>query len=238
MHFKFLKIMVKKKANDKAEERLEVVEEALSKSEQFIESNQQLLTGIVVVIVAVVLGYFGLNRYYFEPREKVAMEQMFMAERYFEIDSLNKALYGDGNNLGFLDIIDDFGRTKAGNLARYYSGVIFLKNGEFEESIAHLGKFKSRDNIIRPMALGSMGDAYLELNQQDKAIKQYLAAAKASSNDLTAPLYLYRAGKVYEMKQDYKKALAIYEQIQKEYFSSNEGRLMDKYIARLKQLMK
>lgn len=226
--------MVKKKGPDKAEERLEVVEEALSKSERFIEHNQKTITTVVVVIVVIVLAYFGISRYYFQPRQQQANEQMFMAEKYFESDSLNKALYGDGNFMGFLDIIDEYGMTKAANLARYYTGIIYLKQGDYEEAIANLKKFKSRDNIVKPMALGAMGDAYLELNQHDNAIKQYLAAARASSNDLTAPLYLFRAAQVYEMQDNYGKALELYEQIKKDYYTSNEGRLMDKYITRAK----
>ncbi len=226
--------MVKKKGPDKAEERLEVVEEALSKSERFIEHNQKTITTVVVVIVVIVLAYFGVSRYYFQPRQQQANEQMFMAEKYFESDSLNKALYGDGNFMGFLDIIDEYGMTKAANLARYYTGIIYLKQGDYEEAIANLKKFKSRDNIVKPMALGAMGDAYLELNQHDNAIKQYLAAARASSNDLTAPLYLFRAAQVYEMQDNYRKALELYEQIKKDYYTSNEGRLMDKYITRAK----
>jgi tetratricopeptide (TPR) repeat protein len=229
--------MVKKKANDKAEERLEVVEQTLSKSELFIENNQKLITGVIIVLVAIVLAYFGLSRYYIQPRNEQAMEQMFMAEKYFESDSLNRALFGDGNNMGFLDIIDEYGMTKASNLANYYSGIIYLKQGDFEEAISHLKKFKSSDNIIKPLALGSMGDAYLELNEPDKAISQYLAAAKASKNELTAPLYLYRAGLVYEMQDNYSKALELYEQIKKDYYTSNEGRLIDKHIAKLKTLI-
>jgi tetratricopeptide (TPR) repeat protein len=229
--------MVKKKANDKAEERLEVVEEALSKSELFIEKNQKAITGVVILLVAVVLGYFGVNRYYIQPRNEQAIEQMFMAEKYFEADSLDKALLGDGNYLGFLDIIDEYSMTKASNLASYYTGVIYLKQGKYEEAIFHLKKFKSKDNMIKPIAQGLIGDAYLELSETEKAIIQYLAAAKASKNELTAPLYLFRAGLVYEMQSDYSRALGLYEQIKKDYTSSNEGRMMDKYIARVKTLI-
>jgi hypothetical protein len=56
---------------------------------------------------------------------------MFQAVRYFESDSLNLALNGDGNNLGFLQIVEDYSGTKAGNLANYYAGVIYLKQGNF-----------------------------------------------------------------------------------------------------------
>ena len=114
------------------DEKLEAVEEALSKTERFIENNQKMISIVVGVLVVVVLAYFGLNRYYFEPREKEAQVQMFAAEKYFELDSLNKALYGNDNDLGFIDIIDQYGSTKAGNLAKYYTGISFLRQGNFQ----------------------------------------------------------------------------------------------------------
>lgn len=229
--------MVKKKAPERAEERLEAVEGALSKSERFIEENQKNLTAIVVAIVVVVLGYFGLSRYYFEPREQQSMEEMFMAERYFERDSLNRALYGDGNNLGFLDIIDEYRRTDAANLSCYYAGVIYMKQGDFDAAIDMLGRFKSKDEMLMPISRGLMGDAYLELNDPDRAIRHYMQAAKASDNELTAPLYLFRAAQVHELQTDYRKALELYEKIKVDFATSNEGRLMDKYISRAEGLL-
>ncbi|MCK4639195.1 MAG: tetratricopeptide repeat protein, partial [Bacteroidales bacterium] len=110
--------MAKKK--DKTEEKIVAVEEVLGRTEQFIEKNQKILTIIVGIIVVLILGYFGYKKFYLAPLEKEAQSQIFMAEMYFEQDSLNRALYGDGNYLGFLDIIDEYSSTKTGNLANYY----------------------------------------------------------------------------------------------------------------------
>src|SRR5512137_655283 len=100
---------------DKTEERIVKVEEAFSKTEQFIERNQKIILIIVGALVIVVLGFFGFKRFYLAPKEKEAQGQMFMAEKYFEMDSISKALNGDGNYLGFLDIIDQYGITKSAN---------------------------------------------------------------------------------------------------------------------------
>ena len=80
---------------DKTEERIEKVEQAFSRTELFIEKNQKIILIVVGVLVVIVLGYFGFNRFYLAPRETEAQGQMFMAEKYFEMDSLNKALNGD-----------------------------------------------------------------------------------------------------------------------------------------------
>jgi tetratricopeptide (TPR) repeat protein len=227
--------MVKKQ--DKTEGGIVAVEEALSKTEKFIEKNQKYLTIIIGAIVIVVLLFFGFKRFYMAPKEQEAKEQMFMAERYFEIDSLNLALNGDGMYPGFLDIIDDYGMTSGANLSKYYAGICYLKMGNFEEALDHLKSFKGKDQILGPMAKGAIGDAYMELNQSDKAASYYLDAADDQDNEFTSPLFLMKAGWTYEILKDYKKALEIYERIKFDYPTSTEARDIDKYIARAKGLI-
>lgn len=214
------------------DEKLEVVEEALSKTEKFIENNQKIISIVIGAIVVIVLGYFGLNKYYFEPREKEAQIQMFAAEKFFEQDSLNKALFGNGNNLGFIDMIDQYGSTKAGNLAAYYAGISYLRQGNYQEAINYLKKFDGNDQIIAPLAIGAMADAYVELNDLSKAVDLYLKAAGKSDNEFTRPMMLFKAGRAFELSNNFKKAAETYEKIKKDFPNSTEGRTIDKYIER------
>ncbi len=220
---------------NKAEQRdnLQEIESALTKTEQFIEDNQKIITYAIGVIVLVVLGYLGFNKFYMQPREKEAQSQMFMAEQYFEKDSFNLALNGDGNYLGFLDIIDDYGMTKSANLARYYAGISYLRSGQYEDAIDQLGSFSTDDLVLGPVAEGAKGDAYLELGQKDKALKQYQKAASMTTNEFTTPIYLLKAGNLLESEGDLNKALALYKEIKEKFAESAEGRNIDKYIARI-----
>jgi tetratricopeptide (TPR) repeat protein len=220
------------KKADNTEEKIQVVEEALGKTELFIEKNQKLLTIIIGGIVLIVLGYFGFQRFYIAPREKEAQSQMFMAQKYFEQDSLKKALKGDGNYLGFLDIIDDYSMTTASNLSHYYVGLIYLKQGDFKNAITQLKKFSSDDEFVGSMATGAIGDAYLELKDTQKAIDYYLKAADQKKNDLTSPQFLLKAGWALEIAGNYTKAADTYKRIQKEFPKSSESRDIEKYIAR------
>ena len=115
------------KSKGKKEDNLEVVEHALTNTEHFIEQNQRTITIALIVIVAVVGIFLGYKRFIVSPKEKEAQSQMFAAEQYFEKDSFNLALNGDGNYLGFLDIIDQYKVTKSAKLARYYTGISYLK---------------------------------------------------------------------------------------------------------------
>ena len=215
------------------QDRLQGVESALSKTEQFIEDNQKILTIITLSVVAVVVIYLGYKRFIVEPAENEAQSQMFVAEQYFERDSFNLALYGDGNYFGFLDIIDEYKVTKAANLAHYYCGISYLRLGDFESAIEYLKKFQSDDHMLAPLTQGTLGDAYLELDDADEALKYYQKAFSMKENDFLNPIYLLKAGKLYENLGEYDKALENYERIKTDYPDSQEGRNIEKYIARV-----
>lgn len=225
--------MTKDKKNNQADNLTEV-ESALTKTEQFLESNQKLIGIVIGAIVIITVGYLGLNKFYLEPRDKDAQDQMFMAQNYFEKDSFNLALNGDGNNPGFLDIIDDFGSTDAGNLSNYYAGISYLHLGQYEDAIDYLKKFDSDDALLGPISLGAQGDAQLELGKTDAALDLYTKAYKMNDNELTTPIYMLKAGELLESTSKSNEALAIYETIKQKFPESNEGRNIDKYIARVK----
>ena len=228
--------MAKKKA--KTEENLTAVEEALSKSELFIEKNQKTLTIVIGVIVVIVLAFFGAKRFYIDPREDEAKALIYKAEQYFAQDSLMLALNGDGNYPGFLEIIDDYKWTRTARLANYYAGIIYLKTGEFEQAISHLKRFRSRDFLVSNMAKAAIGDAYLELGKPEKAVSYYLKASKRNVNDFTTPVFLMKAAQTYEHMQQWNKAIGVYERIKKEHFQTQEGREAEKYIARAQAMLK
>ncbi len=216
---------------DKTEERIVAVEEAFGKTEQFIESNQKIILIIIGIIVVLVLGFFGFKRFYLAPREKEAQGQMFMAQKYFEQDSLKKALNGDGQYLGFLAIMDEYSLTKSANLSHYYAGVCYLKLGQFDNAITQLKKFSAGDKIIGPLAKGALGDAYVETNDIKKGIGYYIDAAEAGKNEFISPMFYMKAGMGYTELSDFENALKMYKKIKEEFPRSQEGREIERYIS-------
>ena len=87
------------------------------------------------------------------------------------------------------------------------------------------------------MALGVIGDAYMELNDIENAVKYYKEAAEENSNDFTSPIFLMKAAWAYEEMKNYTDALKMYEEIKFKHYNSTERRDIDKYIARVKTLM-
>lgn len=217
---------------EKIEEKIIAVESALSRTERYLEDHYKVVVGIVGGIIVIVLGVFGYIKYVQQPREREAQSQMFVAQHYFEMDSLKLALNGDGNAMGFLSIADEYSSTKAGNLAQYYSGICYLKMGDFDNAISHLEEFSSKDEILSCMAIGAIGDAYLEKGDQENALKQYLEASENKDNLFTTPMFLMKAGLIYEMQNKWEDALKLYQRIKKDYHKSYEANEIDKYIGR------
>jgi TolA-binding protein len=206
------------------------VENALSRTEQYIEENQKSLSIILIAIIVVVGGYLGYKKFYLEPANQDAQSSMFVAEKYFELDSFQLALDGDGANYGFLDIIDEYSVTKAANLAHYYAGICYMRTGNFEDAIDHLEKFDAEDIMIASVALGAIGDCNLELGNKEDAASFYLKAGSRKQNSFTSPIFLKKAGLVFEDLQQFDKALKAFNTIKKEYPDTDEGKVIDKYI--------
>ena len=213
---------------------LSEVQHAYSRTERYIDENRKSLLIILGGVVAVVLGYFAWEKLYVAPMEEKAQSEMFAAQQYFENDSIDKAIKGDGNHPGFLTLSQEYGVTKSGNLAHYYLGICYLRKGKYEDALAELKQFDTDNALLAPVSTGAMGDANLEMGKTDEAVSLYLKAAKMSENKFTSPIYLMKAAGVYEDKKDFDTALKIYDQIKNEYPNTNEGREIEKYIARAK----
>lgn len=214
-------------------EQLESIEHVLSDSEKFIEKNQKMITNVILSIVVLILAIMAYNRYWVSPKELEAQSQIFAGEMLFQKDSFRIAIEGDGNFMGFEYIIDKYGSTEPGNLAKYYAGISYYHLGDYESAIKYLNKFDAEGEMMPAIKTGAIGDCYVELENIDKAISNFKKAA-SYENDFTAPIYMKKCGIAYETKGESDKAVECYEIIKSQYPNSTEARDIDKYIAHAK----
>lgn len=206
---------------------------SVNKFETFYLKNNKTVNIIGIAIIVLIGAYFAYKNLYIKPQEKKAVAMVFKAQQYFERDSFRLALQGDGNNYGYLQVINRYGGTKVGNTARYSAGVCYIRMGEFQKGIDYLKKFHADDNLVQAMAYGIMGDAYMELGKTNEGIANYKKAANYKDNDVISPLYLMRAGLALEKEGKTKEAIDAFNEIKSKYPLSTEGRDIDKYLARL-----
>ena len=212
-------------------ENAEAVVEAVSKTEKFFNENGKLLGGILAALVVVAAGVFCWYKFAYQPAVVEAQGQMAIAEDNFRASDYELALNGDGNVLGFAQIIDEYG-AKAGKAVYFYAGVCELNLGNWELAIKYLQSYNGKDAILKARATACIGDAYVGLEEFEKALG-YFEKAAAEVDNMYAAGYLLKAGIVAEKLGKNEKALGFYKQIKDQYPSSMEGYDVDKYIGRL-----
>lgn len=217
------------------------LDETASRSEQWVEKNQKIIFTGLIAIAVIIVGYLAYNNYILEPKEIEAADELAFPKRYFEeaqsgtiaIDSLyNLSLNGTDGKYGLVDIVENYGSTKAGNLAKYMSGIAYLKTGDYENAISYLSDFSSDDEILGAIALGSIGDAFTEINQFEDALKYYVDAANYKKNSFTSPLYFFKAGNIAMELKEFEKAKKYFTTIKDEYAKSEEAKNINIYIQR------
>ncbi len=214
------------------------IEEVLTRGEQFLERNQKLIINVLIIAVVLIVAYFGYKKFIHEPQVTEASNQIFGAQNYFEKDSFNLALNGDGNILGFAEIAKKYDSTPSGNLAHYYSGLCCLYTGDYNNAIKSFEKFSSDDLLLGNMAVANIGDAYMQLGDFNKAAYYYKKASESKMNEFSTPVFLMKYGLALEKANKFGDALKAYEKLDKEFPNTPQGREIEKYITRIQLKMK
>jgi len=205
---------------------------ALERLQLWYEKNKKTINSFGIGLLIGVAAFFGW-RWMNSGKESKAATQMAFAQRYFENDSLNLALNGDGQHPGFLRVISKFGGTESGNLAHYYAGVCYLRTGDFQKAVKHLKDFDAEGSRLGPMSQGALGDAYMELNQLKNAIDAYSGAVANEDDPLATPIYLQRLAMAYEASNKPEDAKKVYIRLRDNHPTSPAAQQVDKALARL-----
>ncbi len=234
--------------NSTTAEVFNTLDEGASRTEEWVAANQKYILGAVGVIAIVILGYLGFQKFIQEPKEQEAANEMFKAQQYFDIavngnstvrDSIyNLALNGGEGKYGFLEIIENYGGTKAGNLANYYAGFSYLNMSKYQEAIEYLDDFKSDDEMLGPLALGGIGDAFSQLDQIEEALGYYEKAVKVKTNDFTTPKFLLKAAITAISLDKVDVAIQYLERIKNEFPKSVEANQVDVHLGKAQAMKK
>ncbi len=207
------------------------LDEGASRTEAWVEKNQKVILGVVGVIAIAVLGYILYQKFYQEPQNIEASNEMYQSQSYYEQalnattekDSLfNLALNGGAGKYGFIDIADKYSGTAAGNMANFYAGMTYLNLNNYQEAINFLDAYDGGDEMSGPLAKGGIGDAFMQLNQPEEALKYYKEAASLRKNGVTTPRFLLKAGVTALDLNRPAEALELFTQIVEEYKDSDE----------------
>lgn len=200
-------------------------EAVIAKAKSFWDKYNKYLIIVSVLLIVVIGGWYAYQNYVVKPKETKAVEAMFRAEEYFRNDSINLALKGDGQNLGFEKIADKFSGTKAGELANYYAGSCYLKLNDHEKAIKYLKGFSTGSDLVQARAYKLLGDAYADGGKNEDALASYKKAARHFEKDeANSPDYLYTAAyfadRVMKNKEE---AVKLYKEIKEKFPRSQQA---------------
>ena len=212
--------------NKKVDNTVEEVDGAISRTELWLEKNQKNILYVLIAVVVIVAAGWGWNYFKTNNNEK-AEQEIYSAQFLFDAGDYEQALEG------FEAVIDEYGSTNAGNLAKAYAGLCQKNLGHDEEAVALLKSYSGSDNVIAPAILCALGDCYVNMDNNTEAAKVFEKAAKAANNAEFTPLYLKKAGLAYEAAGDNASALKVYQSIRDNWFETSIGQSIDKYIVRV-----
>ena len=208
----------------------EMLASAQTQGENFFEKNSKMVVVAIVVIFVLAAAIFGYKKVIVEPRMTKAQEMLFEAQYQFESQNADfaLALNGNENTPGFAQVVEQYGNTPAGNLARMYAAACSLRLGEFDQAQSYINSFKNvkgvPGEIINAMAAGIKGDIAVEKGDNAGAAKLFEQAAKVSENDFTTPMYLRKAALAYKAMGDEAKAEELMKVINEQYPASYDAR--------------
>lgn len=209
---------------------------AMSKTEEFFEKNSKRVSVALLALFVLAAAIFGYRQLISQPRDRKAAEMIAEAQYRFEAETpdYRLALEGDANGAGFLEVIDRYGATRTGNLAKHYAGICYLRLGELDNAADYLARFKPMKGIpaqiINAQNLGLQGDVAVEREDYAAAIRLFEKAVASSDNDLTAPTYLRKAALAANAAGNTEQAIAFAQRILDEYPASVEARNAEKLI--------
>ena len=133
--------------------------------------------------------------------------------------------------MGLRSIVDNYGGTQSGQLARFYLARANYNLGNYDESLKQFDDFSSKDDLLNASAVAGVGNCYESKGEYEKAASSFEKAANITSNSISTPDYLNSAARCYGIASNRDKAINLLKRLKKEFPKSTFARDADRYIS-------
>jgi len=223
-----------KKKISKRELKEDSLVTAYVKVTSFYDRNKKNISiGIVtvVVIAAVVFGYLK-NRGDDNQKAFVQLGRVFET---YDAGDFQLAIDGapEKNIPGLKSIVDNYGSTKGGELARFYLANAYFQLSKYDEALKEFEDFSPPDESLACSRLSGIAGSYEGLGRHREAAEYFERAATQDSKDINAAENLNNAARNYGEAGDKAKAIEVYKRLKKNYPTTNFAREADRFISQL-----
>ena len=226
--------MAKKKDEFATEQIVNKLDKTAFDVEYFVEKNAKIVVGILAAIIVMALGYFAYVKFVVEPQSEQAFANMVQAENLFDQDSITQALKGSpGAYQGLQQIVDEYGNTESGNLARFKAASAYYKLGDYATAVELLEAFDTEDDVMLAQKYGMIGNALTQSNKIEAALPYFVKAAEATQTEVFQVTYYTKAGELAMSLGKNEDALKYFQTIADKYPGVDNGNA-EKFVERLK----
>ncbi|WP_185873922.1 tetratricopeptide repeat protein [Blattabacterium cuenoti] len=183
--------------------------------------KKKIILFFIITIFIIIGIYFFYKKIFLSSSEEKALKELIYAQKYLSQGVIDKAINNKkkykNTYLGFSGIITKYPYTKAGNIAKFYASICYYKLGNYKESIKIMNTFYAKDEILSSIKYGIIGDSLTQMNNKKEALKNYLKAANIKENEITTPLYYYKAALLAFYLKKYQDSKFFFKKIKKKY---------------------
>lgn len=223
-----------KKKISKRELKQDALLTSYAKATAYYEQHKKNISiGVTVLVVAIVaILFYAKNQ---RDNDEKAMTDLSSIYQYYDNGQFQVAIDGmpERNIPGLRSIVDNYGSTKSGDLARFYLANAYFHVGRFQEALEEFEECSPSDQLLIVSCLSGIAGCHEGLGNYSRAAEFYEQASTKYPKDASAAENMSHAAHNYALAGQKEKALDLYKRIKKEYPTSTYARDADRHIARL-----
>jgi TolA-binding protein len=223
-----------KKKISKKELKEDALVSTYVKATGWYEENRKRvnIAALVIVILVISAVVFMNNR---RSGNEKAMTELGRIYAYYDDAQYILAIDGvpERNITGLKSIVDNYGSSEAGELARFYLANCYFQLRRFDEALQEYKDFSPGSQLLTVSRFAGIAACYEARGQYEDAASMFEKAAVTYGNDISAPENLGHAARNFALAGNKERALDLYRKIKKEFPKSPVARDVDRYIAQL-----
>lgn len=200
----------------------------------FYQENQSKILiglGVIALIVVAVIWYSNKN----SENNTLASTELMKVMSLYESGSYQEAIDGNtgSNVLGLKKIVDLYGGSENGELARIYLANAYYFMGDFDKALENYEDYSGSNDLLIAAALAGEAACYEAKEKFEEAAENYEKAFKISEYNSQNPEYLLKAGINYIKLKKFDEAKASFDLIKEKFKTSQAFRELERYLVLL-----
>lgn len=209
---------------------------AYERTQVYYYENKKMIgyaiTGLIALVV-LILVYTNNRR----ANEEKAAAELGKVFSLYDAAASNPSQYKlaiegqpERGIMGLKAIVDNYGSTASGGLARFYLATAYYNLGQFNDALKYFDDFSTGSDLLTAARYAGMGGCYEARGEYAKAASEYDKASSTAPDPAQIADYLNAAAHCYGRSGDKEKAVNLYKRLKREYPSSEYARDADRYI--------